>query len=532
MARSGQGRVPIGWLRPVARSGRPPTTTVGTVRSGPRIAAVMLLGVLLAQAAWILAVPPFRGMDEFDHAFRASGVASGQWRLTDEAAGGRGLLVEVPAELAVAARGQCEDLPYIVSATCAGDGPGSTPGTVRVTTSAAGYEPGYYWVVGTAARPFTGADSLYAMRAASALLCAVVLAIAAWCLSTWVRGPWAVVGLLAGLSPTLVYTTTVVAPNGLEMAAGCCLWAALLGLGATEVATPALVRQERRLLTAATVAVVLLAGLRTLGPLLALLVVACVAVLRGPRNVLAVARRHWGRLALAVVLAGATYAAVLIWSRGNVPFSDGALNDDIDASWGQVVRWPNWVLSSIGAFPYRDQPAPLLVHLLVLIVLVTLLVAAVRRGRPAGRRAVLAASGLSLAVPSVLVALTLADRGGAWQGRYLLPFLAGVPLLAGLVLDRVRWRTDPRDPVPQVLAVVLLAVAHVVSVVHVQRAELARDVSAADPGWVHPPAGATGALMAFAWVLLGAIALAARAFGQPAEDPGAEAEPTADVSRS
>ncbi len=152
------------------------------------MAALVLLATLLAQAAWILAVPPFRGMDEFDHAFRAAGVASGQWRLHDQAEGGRGLLVDVPEELVAASQGQCEGLAYIVPETCDGDGPGKEPGTVRATTSAANYEPVYYWVVGTAGEPFTGAHSLYAMRAMAALLCAIVLALAAWCLTTWVKG--------------------------------------------------------------------------------------------------------------------------------------------------------------------------------------------------------------------------------------------------------------------------------------------------------------------------------------------------------
>ena len=152
------------------------------------MAALVLLATLLAQAAWILAVPPFRGMDEFDHAFRAAGVASGQWRLHDQAEGGRGLLVDVPDDLVAASQGQCEGLAYIVPETCDGDGPGTEPGTVRATTSAANYEPVYYWVVGTAGEPFSGAHSLYAMRAMAALLCAIVLALAAWCLTTWVRG--------------------------------------------------------------------------------------------------------------------------------------------------------------------------------------------------------------------------------------------------------------------------------------------------------------------------------------------------------
>jgi Predicted membrane protein (DUF2142) len=485
---------------------------------GPRIAAAVLLGVLLAQAAWIVAVPPFRGMDEFDHAFRAAGVASGQWRLDDEAAGGRGLLVDVPAELVTAARGQCEALPYIVPETCDGDGPGAD-GTVRATTSAANYVPAYYWVVGTAGEPFSGAGSLYAMRIASAVLCALVLSVAAWCLTTWVRGSWAFVGLLVGLSPTLVYTTTTVAPNGLEMAAGVCLWTALLGLGAGDPPDPGVVRRERLLLAAATVAVVLLAGLRALGPLWVLMILSCVVALRGPRAVLVVAARHRAEVVVAGLLAVATSVAVLAWSRGNVPVPDGALNGEIDTSWGEVVRWPAWILSSIGAFPYRDQPAPLVVHLLVLVVLVTLLVAAVLRGADRGRGAVVLAAGLCLVVPSVLVALTLEERGGVWQGRYLLPFMAGVMVLAGLVLDRVRWQTHPRDVRPQTLAVVLLAVAHVVSVVHVQLAELDRESAGPHTGWVHPPTVGTGALMAVAWVVLAAVAWSLRA-----SDPGSSTE--------
>ncbi len=479
------------------------------------MAALVLLATLLAQAAWILAVPPFRGMDEFDHAFRASGVASGQWRLHDVAEGGRGLLVDVPAELVSDSEGQCRELAYIVPETCDGDGPGETPGTVRATTSAGNYEPVYYWVVGTAGEPFSGAHALYAMRAMAALLCAVVLALAAWCLTTWVKGSWAVVGLLVGLTPTLVYSTTLAAPNGLEMAAGVLLWTALLGLGGRgTVDAPiddALLRRERWLLAAATLSVVLLAGLRTLGPLWGVLVLACVMALRGPGHVLAAAARHRGQVALGSLLAVGTCMAVLLWNRGNVTIPPGEYSGEIESNVGQVFRWLNWILGSIGAFPFRDQPAPLEVYVLALLVLITLVVAAVRRGAGAGRRAIVLGTVLFFLVPSVLVAITLEDRGGMWQGRYSLPFTAGILMLAGLVLDRLRWRSHPRDIRPQALAVVMLAVAQVVSVVHVQRDELGRAVSADDGGWVHLPTAGTAVLMALAWVVLGAVAISLRA---------------------
>ena len=469
---------------------------------GPRIAAALLLGVLLAQAAWIVAVPPFRGMDEFDHAFRAAGVASGQWRLDTPAEGGRGLLVEVPEELVQASEGQCADLPYIETSTCDGDGPGERPGTVVATTSAANYLPAYYWVVGTAGEPFSGSESLLAMRVASAALCALVLALAGWCLTQWIRGPWALVGLLAGLSPTLLYTTTVVAPNGLEMAAGVLVWAALLGVARTRAPSADQLRTERRLLVAAAVGVVLLCGLRALGPLWVALIIVCVAALRGPGAVLATAGRHRLVVAVTVVLAALTTLAVVAWNRGNVDVPKGALNDDVSDKLVEAFRYPTWVLGSIGAFPYRNQPAPLVVHVLVLLVLGTLLVVAVRRGRGQGRWAVVIASVLCLAVPTVLVAATLAERGGIWQGRYSLPFTAGVVLLAGLVADRARWRQVPGDVRPQLLATAMLAVAHIVSVVHVQRAELDRAVSSSDPGWHDPPVVVTGLVMAAGWVVL------------------------------
>ena len=65
----------------------------------------------------------------------------------------------------------------------------------------------------------------------------------------------------------------------------------------------------------------------------------------------------------------------------------------------------------------------------------------------------------------------------------------------------------------------MLAVAQVVSVVHVQLAELGRAVSAEDAGWVHPPSAVTGLLMALAWVVLGAVALSMRPVSVAEADP-------------
>ena len=197
--------------------------------------------------------------------------------------------------------------------------------------------------------------------------------------------------------------------------------------------------------------------------------------------------------------------------RTNPP---GAKNGDVDTSWTQVVHWPTWFLGSIGAFPYRDQPAPIEVYVLALLVLLTLLVAAVRHGAGVGRGAVVLAAVLSLAVPSVPVGISLQERGGMWQGRYSLPFTAGVIMLAGLVLDRVRWRSNPVTR-PQAVALGDARGGPAISVAHVQLAELDRAVSADDAGWLHPPAAGTALLDARLGRLRsrGALAAAARPRG-------------------
>ena len=67
------------------------------MRSAVRFGVLTFVGMLLLQTAWILAVPPYHAIDEFDHAYRAAGVAHGQWVLTEQPDNGRGLAVAVPA---------------------------------------------------------------------------------------------------------------------------------------------------------------------------------------------------------------------------------------------------------------------------------------------------------------------------------------------------------------------------------------------------------------------------------------------------
>ena len=75
-----------------------------TIGSVTRAGALFFAGALLLQAAWIWTLPPFRGTDEFDHAYRAAAVAGGESKPVRESnPDRRGDLVTVPRRQVTAA---------------------------------------------------------------------------------------------------------------------------------------------------------------------------------------------------------------------------------------------------------------------------------------------------------------------------------------------------------------------------------------------------------------------------------------------
>ena len=74
-----------------------------------RLFGAVLLGCVLLQTAWTLAVPTFRGIDEYEHVYKAAAVARGDWSPDHRASPtGWGDVVVVPADLVEAARPSCE----------------------------------------------------------------------------------------------------------------------------------------------------------------------------------------------------------------------------------------------------------------------------------------------------------------------------------------------------------------------------------------------------------------------------------------
>lgn len=441
-------------------------------------ASLMTAAVMLVQLAWIFALPPFRGIDEFDHAYRAAAVAHGQWLPRDSAhVRGHGDYVEVPPSLVKAARPVCESYTYTGHDNC---NPADRVGKyVEVASGSARYNPIFYWIIGKPASFFAGAANVYVLRIVASLLCAVFVWCAGYALTVGFRTAWPLLGAAVTMTPVLVYSTAVPGPNGVEMVSSLALWSAALALGHATLPR----RVERRLLVIAAVAACVLVTTRTLGPLWLFLVLETAVPLLGRARRTELRRTHrWTVRAGATALLVAT-AGAIAWTKIAAPNSL-AHEQDLHLPHpflNSLVQMPLWVLQSLAAFPMRNDPAPTVVYgTSAAALLLVIGVAAARLRRWQG--AVLALIVLVWLVAQLVISTsTFSQLGAVWQGRYALPFVVGVPVLVSAWADRRR----PEGPRPALVAVVagLVVTAHAVSVVHVMLVELRTSPLAGAPAW-------------------------------------------------
>ena len=330
-------------------------------------------------------------------------------------------------------------------------------------TSAGRYNPIFYSVIGTAALPFSGDAALYAMRATGGLLCAVLIALGAVTLRRWARTVWPGAALLLTATPMLTYSTTIAAPNGVEMAGALLVWCALLGLVETSVAG----RDLRFFVLSATVGAVPLLVVRSLGPLWLLLICASILPL--------LTRAHLRRLlssryvrgssalltAVAVAAAGYTLAAGTNAITGATEHFGRPSPADLV---GQIVLW---FVQTVGTFPARDELAPMPFYAGAFLGLVGRHRGVLPSREPRSRAALLLVAGLATTV-ALAVTLSSWDAAGAiWQGRYAMPLTLGFALVCGRVMDRAA------TPAAAARVLILLGVAftglHAVAVLGVVR---------------------------------------------------------------
>ncbi len=407
----------------------------------------------------------------------------------------------MPEDVVEAAFAQCDALEYTGPGNCSAiaDLP---DGLVTVATAAGEYNPWFYAVIGFPTQTFSGAGTDYAMRVLSALICAGGICAAAGALSQRAAGAWTRLGFVMALSPVLVYSTVVPAPNAIEMVAGLCVWTGLLGM------TQAHAKRERNwCLALATLAAVVLAVTRTLGPLWLALIVVTVVAFEGVRRTRETMRAAPGQIALAAALVGLSVAGAGLWLATAGPSqtsldSGGPSAGDAAGGADWLKRVVAWTFQLVGAFPYRNEPAPIGVYALYFGAFAGLFVLAVMAGTTRQRRVILLACAATFALPIVITVATSDTEGVVWQGRYGLPYFVGFPVLAGLSIDQALRVGRERHRTVRILTLSAVGVSQAWCVVHVLIKEQARAVSVADGAWLNPPALALGVLAAAGAALL------------------------------
>jgi hypothetical protein len=418
-----------------------------------RAITLLMLGVLAVQVGWLLAVPAFHSIDEIDHVYRASSVARGHWQAGSVVpADGRGHLIPVPDDIVVAARGACATLDYVGPDNCSPTTEPDGDGQVLVASAAATYNPAWYFVAGTVARPFDGERADLAMRLCAMLLCDLAIGAALWLLAKRTASRWATMGIAVACTPVLLYSSVNASPNGLGYCAGLLLWASLLTL--PRAPNESLIGPLAGVAVSAPAIMVT----HSTGLMWVAMSFLCAAPLLVPR-----VRHLWiGSkgvvIAVTLVLAGAaavSAAWVLLAGTNDPRAGDAADYGPVPAEilFQGLILWP---LQSIATLRLRADAAPIEVYAVGVALMSVFVVAALRASRRAERVSIALIALASLAIPLAATAVAYPRLAAAWQGRYGLALSFGIIVVATTALART--------PGPRVLtgwiAAVGLAIVH------------------------------------------------------------------------
>jgi len=496
---------------------------------------LLVAGWALLLTGWVFSNPPGYAPDEPAHYIKALAAGRGEFF------GGEGGFPEgpgfgpdqlrwinraarafdLPAGLAPDGLPCSPSLDAGISAGCVTTLP-PPPAGARATYVGT-YQPFLYVLPGLAARGATTVtDAMLLARTAGAVTSLLLLgAAAALVWSPGARG-LPLVGVLLATTPMVLFLASGVSANGAEICAGICLAAALLRL-----------TRPGRAPTLAWVAVAgggaVLALGRSLGPAFVVLVALAPVALVGPRRAWDVARQGGWWAAVSTAAVAIAMVAGVGWELARQPHPpvdavDAALvGRAVEGTFGYLLR------QQIGVFGWNEVPLPQPARSWWIACLVALLgLATVVAGRRA--RLVLAGSVATAVIVSVLVFVAVHRTGFPMQGRYVLPLVVVVPLLAGEVLarDHGRFAVLRRAPLFPVVASAAAAAHFAGWAVNARRAA----VGIFGPLWFsghsqwQPPLGwgpwlvvtATGSL------LLVAAGLSAYREGRPTTVVGAPAD--------
>lgn len=407
------------------------------------VAFLLFLGL---GCSWALTNPPLANSDEPAHAVKAAALWRGQvlppkLQLPDEGPGSliRGAFttrVTVPTSYArqTAKSPECFIWDSTVPAGCMPawvDDPTPTEWTAYIGR----YPPVYYSFLGWTTRVDTSVKGFYAMRFASAVLSALLLASAFALARIAPRFRLLSLALLVAVTPQVLLMAGSINPNSQEVAAGILAWVAVSIAVLWEGPTV-----PRKVLAAAVVGSSLLAVTRPLSDLwLAVIGLGLLAIFGDRERVLGRLRQRDVQMAVGLVFVAGVLGA--LWTV----FSDDLGNNRGYNPWGlnlvQAVQhsfaltW-SYLQQLVAVFGWDRTPSPAPLTWAWGVAFLALVVPAFRAGDRRRRIGLVALTVVIFLVPTALQAPTAEAIGFVWSGRYWLAVVAGVPIVAALVLGR------------------------------------------------------------------------------------------------
>ncbi|KQR24274.1 hypothetical protein ASF79_03460 [Agreia sp. Leaf335] len=481
-----------------------------------RVFAGAWIALSLLAAAWAISSPISSGPDEPAHIIKAASVVRGEFVGPQ---GTYGNEVDVPNYVSWTNAQTCFVFQPTVPANCAPAVEGD-PGKIVPGSTTAGYNnPAYYALVGWPTLIFSDSTGIYAMRIVSGILSSGMLALAFMLVSTWRRPTIPTVGLLAAITPMVLYVNGLVNPSSFEISGIITAFVAMM----TIVSQP----NERMLREQAIVLVsvsVLAANTRTISPLwVALAIVLPLLLLRG-RELGVLLRKRVVLVSAAVVALGAALA--IAWTPISTRLATDAaagapatpvittLFPDVGQSpFFGFVKMVTLTFTNgadmIGNFGWLDTPVPATTIVIWTMLLGVILLAGFVLLR--GRRAFVGATLLLLALilPALIQAAFITTGGFIWQGRYGLPIFAmlifGVAALVGTSLENSRFSATALSRLIFAVIVGFIAGQGYGFLKAMRRNVIGSDTSwkqlITDPQWI-PPGGVALSLALFVVGLL------------------------------
>lgn len=414
-----------------------------------RVWIVSFVAFFLLGAAWALAMPYDGPPDELQHVTRAYGVTSGQIF-----AGPANSPVRT-AESFVPPGVSCFRWDTTVTANCQ-QTPGADPATrtkrIWAWSGASGYDPSYYLLVGPALHVWPDMTGVIIARLITDAEISALLACAA-AIGWNSRERWLIAGLAVSVTPVVVNLMGAVNPAGVEIGAAIAFWVSLLDLFKSRpVRTP--------VAAVALLSGALLAVTRGFGVgWLAVIVVVCAfgAGRARLRAVWADRRIRWVTAGI-----GIACAAAVAWDLAAGPNFDPAGTSPPHTRLGQIVvkelwvRVPFYLDGTVRLTSYGNIPVPQTVSMIWFGALGLIVLGGFWLG--SGRVRIQIATIVGVSFFMLLATDISAVRQGFWfsQGRYVLPLLAGAPLIAAPNFDRAGLAPQKAESLLRLLAVALV----------------------------------------------------------------------------